>query len=287
MASMLITPFDPWESKLCTCPKKLTLNPYTGCSHGCLYCYASSYVPDFHHARPKKNLIPQLEKEATKLKGELISIANSSDPYPPTELALGMTRKCLQILSKHHCKIQLVTKSPLVMRDVDILKKTPSMISMTITTEDNKLAKLLEPLAPLPSKRLKAVSRLIQNGVPVSVRIDPLIPLINHNPERLVRKLASIGVSHITCSTYKAKHDNWKRIAQAFPIEAMSLSSLYFDKGERKGGTRYLPRSIRKENLEKAKGLVEEEGMKFACCREGFPQLNSATCDGSWLIPDS
>ena len=286
MASMLITPFDPWESKLCTCPKKLTLNPYTGCSHGCLYCYASSYVPDFHHARPKKNLIPQLEKEATQLKGELISIANSSDPYPPTELALGMTRKCLQILSKHHCKIQLVTKSPLVMRDIDIVKKTPSMISMTITTEDNRLAKLLEPMAPLPSKRLKAVSRLIQNGVPVSVRIDPLIPFINDDPERLVRKLASIGVSHVTCSTYKAKHDNWKRVAQAFPTVAKSLSALYFDKGEREGKTLYLPRRIRKAILEKVKELVEEEGMKFACCREGFPQLNSATCDGSWLIPN-
>jgi DNA repair photolyase len=287
MATMLITPFDPWESKLCTCPKKLTLNPYTGCSHGCLYCYASSYVQDFYHARPKKNLIPQLEKEAIELEGELISIANSSDPYPPTELALGITRKCLQILSKHHCKIQLVTKSSLVTRDIDILKKTPSIVSMTITTEDNKLAKLLEPLAPPPSKRFKAVSKLLQNGIPVSVRIDPLIPIINDDPERLVRKLASIGVSHVTCSTYKAKHDNWKRVAQAFPMAAKSLSTLYFDKGERKGRTLYLPRSIRKGILEKAKEFVEEEGMRFACCREGFPQLNSATCDGSWLISDS
>jgi len=283
---MLITPFDPWESKLCTCPKKLTLNPYTGCAHGCLYCYASSYVPNFYHARPKKNLISKLEEEATQLKGELISIANSSDPYPPTELVLGLTRKCLQILSKHHCKIQLVTKSPLVMRDIDIVKKTPSMISMTITTEDNRLAKLLEPMAPLPSKRLKAVSRLIQNGVPISVRIDPLVPFINDDPERLVRKLASLSVPHVTCSTYKAKHNNWKRVAQAFPAVAKPLGVLYFDKGEREGRTLYLPRRIRKEMLEKAKELVEEGGMKFACCREGFPQLNSAACDGSWLIPN-
>ena len=286
MASMLITPFDPWESKLCTCPKKLTLNPYTGCAHGCLYCYASSYVLNFSHARPKKYLIPKLEEEATQLKGELISIANSSDPYPPAELVLGLTRKCLEILSKHHCKIQLVTKSPLVMRDVDIVKKTPSMVSMTITTEDDRLAKLLEPRAPSPSKRLKAISKLIRNGVPVTVRIDPLVPFINDDPERLIRKLASLGVPHVTCSTYKAKHDNWKRVAQAFPAVAKLLRVLYFDKGEREGRTLYLPRRIRKEMLEKAKELVEEEGMKFACCREGFPQLNSAACDGSWLIPN-
>jgi DNA repair photolyase len=284
---MLISPFDPWKSELCTCPKKLTLNPYTGCSHGCLYCYASSYVPDFHHARPKENLIPQLEREARKLKGELVSIANSSDPYPPTELDLGMTRKCLQILSKHPCKIQLVTKSPLVTRDAEILKKAPSMVSLTITTEDNKLAKLLEPLAPPPSERFKAVSRLLQDGIPVSVRVDPLIPFINDDPERLVRKLASMDVSHITCSTYKARQDNWKRVAQVFPMAAKSLSALYFDRGERKGRTLYLPRTVRKEILGKTKEFVEEEGMKFACCREGFPELNSATCDGSWLIQDS
>lgn len=284
---MLITPFDPWKSKLCTCPQKLTLNPYTGCSHGCLYCYVSSYVPNFHHTRPKTNLIPRLEKEAKELGGELVSIANSSDPYPPIERALGLTRKCLQILSKHHCRLQLVTKSPLVTRDIDILKKTPCTVAMTITTMNDTLAKLLEPHAPSSSKRLDAVSKLLQDSIPTSVRIDPLIPLLNHQPDKLIKKLASIGVPHVTCSTYKVKHDNWRRIAQAFPRVAKSLSPLYFEKGERIGRNLYLQRNTRKEILEEVKELVEEEGMKFSSCREGFPQLNTAICDGSWLIQDT
>lgn len=284
---MLITPFDPWKSKLCTCPKKLTLNPYTGCPHGCLYCYVSSYVPNFFNCTPKENLISRLRREVTKLEGGLISIANSSDPYPPMEQTLGLTRKCLQILSKHNFKLQLVTKSPLVTRDIDILQRTPSMVSITITTEDDKLAKIIEPHSPPPSKRLEAVGELLQNGIPTSVRIDPLIPLLNHNPERLIKKLASKGVAHVTCSTYKAKHDNWKRLARAFPLVAESLNPLYFNRGERVGRSFYLPRDTRKEILEEAKELVEEQGMKFSSCREGFPQLNSATCDGSWLIQEA
>lgn len=69
---MLITEFDPWKSQLCTCPDKLTFNPYTGCDHRCLYCYASSYIPRFYECRPKKDLISRLKREAAKLRGELI-----------------------------------------------------------------------------------------------------------------------------------------------------------------------------------------------------------------------
>ncbi len=281
---MLITPFDPWKSELCTCPQKLTLNPYTGCPYRCLYCYVSSYVPNFHHCRPKKHLIPRLEKEAPKLKGKLISIANSSDPYPPTEATLGITRKCLHVLSKHHCKIQIITKSNLVTRDVDLLRKTPSMVAMSITIDDDKLARLLEPQAPPPTKRLEALENLIQKGIPVSCRIDPIILLLNDDPTTLVEKLAAMGVLHITCSTYKAKPDNWRRLTQTFPTTAKSLQPLYFERGERVGRSFYLPKEVRLEIMRKMKELVESRGIKFSSCREGFPQLNSATCDGSWLI---
>jgi DNA repair photolyase len=281
---MLLTAFDPWKSKLCTCPPKLTLNPYTGCPHGCLYCYVSAYVPDFRHTRPKANLITRLEKETRRLSGALVSIANSSDPYPPIERGLRLTRKCLQVLSRSDCRLQLVTKSNLVTRDIDILKRIPCTVAMTITTDDDKLSRLLEPQAPPTSRRLRAVTKLLRERIPTSVRIDPLIPFLNHQPEQLVRQLASMGVAHITCSTYKVKSDNWRRIAQVFPQTAKSLSTLYFEKGERIGRNRYLPMDLRKTMIERVKKMAEREGMKFASCREGFPQFNSATCDGSWLI---
>ena len=281
---MILTKFDPWQSKLCTCPPKLSLNPYTGCEFCCIYCYASSYIQNFFHCRPKRNLISRLIKESKKLKGELISISNSSDPYPGIEEDLELTRKCLEILSKANCKVQIVTKSTLVMRDVDILSKIPAMVTLTITTVDDSLSKGLEPKAPVSSKRIKAVEFLVRKGIPVSVRIDPIILFLNEEQEELVDILASIGVKHVTSSTYKVKYDNWRRFSLVFPEVAEKLKKLYFEKGERVGRSYYLPRELRYKIMKRMKEVVESKGMRFACCREGFPELNSATCDGSWLI---
>ena len=241
----LISKFDPWGSKLCTCPPKLTFNPYTGCDHACVYCYASSYIPKFFNCRPKKDLISRLRREAEKLKGEIISIANSSDPYPNLEAKTGLTRKYLEILSRNECKIQIITKSNLVVRDIDLLKKIPSMVSFTITTEDDHIAKIIEPHAPPPSERMKAVEILIERSIPTSVRIDPIIPFVNDKPESLMKTLASMGVKHITVSTYKVKPDNWQRLSTALPKTAEKLKPLYFEKGEKIGRYVYLPKDLR------------------------------------------
>ena len=280
----LISKFDPWHSKLCTCPPKLSFNPYTGCDHACVYCYASSYIPKFFNCRSKKDLIPRLEREAKKLRGELISIANSSDPYPNLEAKTGLTRKCLEILSRHDCKIQIVTKSNLVIRDIDLLKKIPSMVTLTITTDDDNISKVIEPHAPLPSERLKAAESLIRERVPTSVRIDPIIPFVNDNPESLIETLVSMGVKHITSSTYKIKPDNWRRFSVALPKTAEKLKPLYFEKGERIGRYLYLPGGLRLKLMEKVAVLAEKHGVKFGTCREGLTYLSTATCDGSWLL---
>ena len=281
----LISAFDPWRSGLCTCPPKLTFNPYTGCDHQCIYCYASSYIPSFSDCRPKKDLLADLKREAAKLKGETISIANSSDPYPRAEAAIGLTRRCLEILAESNCKIQIITKSNIVTRDDDLLTKIPSTVALTITTDDDNIAKLIEPWAPLPSQRLRAVQDLIKVGIPVSVRIDPIIPLVNDLPQKLISELASIGVKHLTCSTYKAKADNWMRLTQAMPKVAEKLKPLYFQQGEKIGGSTLLPKDLRYKLLKDIRDLAEANEMKFGVCREGLAQLNTAACDGSWLIP--
>ncbi|TRO44491.1 radical SAM protein [Candidatus Bathyarchaeota archaeon] len=281
----MITRFDPWQSSQCTCPLKLTFNPYTGCSHNCVYCYAQSYIPRFTECRPKKTLFKRLEHEAQKLNGETISIANSSDPYPQMEGELGLTRKCLQILSRGNCRIQIITKSHLVTRDINLLREKPSTVALTITTEDEGIAKKLEPHAPKPSERLKALETLIQKGIPVSARIDPIIPLVNDNPKNLIKKLAEIGVKHVTTSTYKAKPDSWKRFATAMPKQAQKLKPLYWSQGEHANGCILLPRDLRLKILTNARSLALSAGVKFAVCREGLSQLNTACCDGSWLLP--
>jgi DNA repair photolyase len=280
----LISRFDPWRSSLCTCPPKLTFNPYSGCDHDCVYCYASSYIPDFQECRPKKDLLPNLKREAAKLKGETVSIANSSDPYPRAEATAGLTRKCLEILALSSCRIQIITKSNLVTRDDDLLSKVPSTVALTITTEDADVAKLLEPHAPPPAERLRAAQDLTRKGIPVSVRIDPVIPFVNDNPASLIATLASIGVKHVTTSTYKIKPDNWHRFAQAMPAVAEKLKPLYFQEGEKIDGNTLLPRDLRLKLMKNIRDMVTANGMKFGVCREGLAQLNTAPCDGSWLL---
>ena len=281
----LISSFDPWRSGLCTCPSKLTFNPYTGCDHKCVYCYASSYIPSFSDCRPKKDLLVALKREAAKLNGETISIANSSDPYPRAETSAGLTRRCLEILAESNCKIQIITKSNLVVRDDDLLSQIPATVALTITTDDDNIAKLIEPHAPTPSQRLRAAQDLIKKGIPVTVRIDPVIPLVNDQPQKLIATLASIGIKHLTCSTYKAKADNWMRLTQTMPKVAEKLKPLYFQQGEKIGGSALLPKELRFKLLKGMRDLAMANGMKFGVCREGLVELNTAPCDGSWLMP--
>ena len=225
-----------------------------------------------------------MKREAAKLKGETVSIANSSDPYPRAEATLGITRRCLEVLSESNCKIQIITKSNIVTRDDDLLTKVPSTVALTITTEDDFLAAQLEPHAPSSTERIRAAHDLTRKGIPVSVRIDPIIPNINDNPEKLISTLASVGVKHITSSTYKPKPDNWSRLAKAFPDLAEKLKPFYFQEGERIGGNTLLPKEYRFKLLKNVRDLAVSNGMKFGVCREGLAQLNTAPCDGSWMI---
>jgi DNA repair photolyase len=156
-----------------------------------------------------------------------------------------------------------------------------AIVAFTITTENDDLAKQLEPKAPPPTKRIQAIKQLTQNGIPVCARIDPIIPFLNDQPEKLIKTLATLGVKHITTSTYKAKPDNWNRLKQAFPETANKLEQLYLEKGEKIGGYRYLPKELRYNLMKNAKELTELAGMTFGTCREGFAQLNTSTCDGA------
>jgi DNA repair photolyase len=283
----VITPFDPWKSKLCTCPFKYSFSPYVGCYHGCLYCYASSYIPRFSEVRVKKDVIKKLNKEISKIKQhKYVTIANSNDPYQPIEEKLKLTREALKIFSSHGFKIMIVTKSSLVLRDLDILKKSRVAISITITTLDENKAKRLEPNVPSPEKRLKTIKILSENNIPTIARIDPIIPLINDEEiGNLVKSVAEAGANHIVSSTYKVKLDSWKRMEKEFPVEMEKLKYLYFDKGERINGYYYLPKEYRYKLMKKVWENAKKFNITFAACREGFLNLNSAkTCDGSHLI---
>jgi DNA repair photolyase len=284
----VIRKFDPWGDPFCTCPKKLGFNPYTGCPFRCLYCYITSYIPRAFECRAKENLIARVERDLRKINRSLvISMSNSSDPYPPIEADLKLTRACLELFSREGCRVHLITKSDLVARDSDLLRNMSCAVSFTVTTLDRTLSGKLEPGAPTPERRLNAMGKLSSAGVPVTLRLDPIIPGLNESEiERIVEVAADYGAAHVTASTFKPRPDSWKRMKGAFPEVAKKLAHLYFERGERHHNSWYLPREMRLRLMRTVRKACIEAGLTFAPCREGLQGLISGgSCDGSHLIP--
>lgn len=285
----VIKVFDPWRSPLCTCPRKYSLHPYTGCSHFCLYCYATSYIGR-RHSTPKAGFLNSVRMDLESIeKNALIEMSSSSDPYPPIEKELELTRRTLELLLRYSMRVLITTKSHIVVRDVDLLRRISSAVMITITTLDDKLARLIEPSAPQPTLRLKAIKDLSTHGVPVGVRVDPIIPGINsdeYSVVELVEKVKEAGARHIVTSTYKAKWDSLKRILQAFPEEESKLREIYVNSGVRVQGYMYLPRVMRERLLLPVVKTALKQGLTVATCREGLgSEFNRApSCDGSHLV---
>lgn len=282
----LITPFDPWKNSLCTCPFKYSLSAYTGCIHGCLYCYASSYIRNFSLARAKKDFLTRLKREIKKIpQNSIITLASSSDPYQPLEKKLRLTRKSLKIFENYKLRINIVTKSSLILEDSDILRNLERVtVSISLTTLDEKLAKKLEPYGSGPKQKLRAIEEL-SKYIPVIVRFDPLIYELNTSEiPKIVRIIKSAGAKQIITSTYKIKPDNFKRMLKIFPEYKNLWERLYLAEGEKRNGCVYLPEDLRKKLITLVRLAALGENLHFSCCREGFANLNTANCDGSSLL---
>ena len=264
------------------------MNPYTGCSHSCVYCYITSYIPRAFEARLKRNLLKQLRRALPKLDPQIpVTIANSSDPYQPLEKDYRQTRSCLKLLKEFNFRVEIVTKGDLVTRDAGLLADMGAAVAVTVTTMDEDVAARLEPKAPPPERRLRALQQLAEHGIPVACRIDPIIPGINDEVAELVAELAAIGVSHVTSSTFKPRPDSWRRFKEAFPEAAAELEKLYFEKGARIQNSYYLPEQLRFELMKRVRDACERHGITFASCREGFKLNTAPSCDGTHLIKRS
>lgn len=288
-----IRPFDPWrKGSLCTCPFKYTVNPYTGCGHACLYCYASSYIRRFFQPRPKESLLRQSFNDLKRLPPfSIINISSSSDPYQPCELKYQHTRQLLEVIAGKHI-VEVVTKSDLVVRDIDLLKRGFSVVSITLTTLDENLAARLEPGAPPPKHRIDAMGKLSRAGVPVVLRLDPLIPGLTDSLDSIkevIEGAAASGASHVVSSIYKVKPDNLRRVIEVFPEIVPRIRELYFKRGERIHGYLYSDRSYRLKTLKVVKEEAYRHGLTFASCREGFPEFSDpgVSCDGTHLASAS
>lgn len=208
--------------------------------------------------------------------------------YSP-QIKHGITRKCIKTLAIHNFPLLIVTKSDLVLKDMDIFKKTRTVVSMTITTPSEEVAKIIEPYAPLPERRITALQKIIENEIPAVVRIDPIIPSINDGVkdlEKLVSILEDVGARQVTISTVKPVRGFFSYLRQGYPIIYEKLSSIYGD-GRWLSGYKYLSEEKRLRILEKLRPIVLKHGLHFASCRDGFPQYNGILCDGSAYCRES
>lgn len=173
------------------------LNPYVGCSHGCRYCYASFMKRITGHTERwgtfvdvKRNAPQLLEKELrTKPQGKVM-ISSVTDPYQPLEKKYEITRSCLKVLSGSSMAAIILTKSDLILRDLDLLKRLAAVeVGLTITTDDEKIRYIFEPFSPPLEERIQALQTLKQKGIPNYAFIGPLLPC---NPRRLAEMIAEV-----------------------------------------------------------------------------------------------
>ncbi|MCX8171744.1 MAG: radical SAM protein [Candidatus Bathyarchaeota archaeon] len=282
---MSLPMFNIVRASLCTCLPKYNINPYLGrCAHNCIYCYAVKFPSFTGPVIPRLRLKEEISRMVKKARMRLpVMLSDSTDPYQPLERNYEITRRCIEVLANNCFPILIVTKSDLVIRDINVLKKTPTVVSMTITTTRSDVASIIEPNAPEPNARFHALKRVVDENIPAVVRIDPIIPSVNsdiNDLERIVSKSSEIGVKQVTASTMKMTKNLLSAIRRENPGLSRRLIDLYRD-GEWIGGYKYLNIDLRRSILSRLKSIVEDYGLMFATCREGFPDLNTTICDGT------
>ena len=192
-------------------PFDRSINPYRGCEHGCVYCFARpthSYLGlspglDFETRLFFKADAARLLEEELRAPGyrcDVIALGANTDPYQPVERTRKVTRQILEVLSAHDHPVGIVTKSNLVLRDVDILepmaRRNLVQVLISVTTLDRGLARTMEPRAPTPERRLEAVRALSEAGIPAGVLAAPIIPALNDSElEAILEAAAGAGAA--------------------------------------------------------------------------------------------
>ncbi|WP_066894827.1 radical SAM protein [Clostridium nigeriense] len=171
-----------------------TMNIYKGCCHGCIYCDSRSdcyAIENFDNVRAKENSLDIIRKELkSKRKKGVVSTGSMSDPYNPFEKKYNLTGRALEIINENGFGIEIATKSDLITRDVEILKRikehSPVICKLTITTMDDELCKKIEPNVAVTSKRFKAIEKLSSEGIYTGVLLMPILPFINDSEENII-----------------------------------------------------------------------------------------------------
>lgn len=231
-------------------PFDWTLNPYRGCEHGCIYCFARPYHEylgfscglDFETklmAKPDAPRLLRQELAAPSWRPEPIVMSASTDIYQPIEFKLGIARQCLEVLAECGQPVTTMTKSALVLRDTDLWAKLAGMnagrVTVTLVTLDAELAQKLEPRASAPSARLRTIKELTAAGIPVSVNIAPIIPgLTDTELPRILEAISDAG----------ARRAAWVLLRLPYQIKDLFLD--------------WLQRSVHPDRARKVESLIRQ-----------------------------
>lgn len=188
-----------------------SLNPYIGCEHSCIYCYATFIRKWRDHKEEwgkiievKINICEQLRKEIKRKRG-IVCIGTIGDPYQPIELKYSLTRKAIEILKEYNIEFEILTKSHLILRDLTILKDYPkATCEITLTTLNDKVRRIFEPKASPVKERMRAVEFLIKNNIYTVLFFGPILPYFSDKEEE-IRKIFNfgreVGVKEILCDS--------------------------------------------------------------------------------------
>ena len=268
-----------------------SINPYRGCEHGCIYCYARPFHEylgfssgiDFETKIMVKENAPQLLREelsSPKWKPQVIAISGVTDCYQPIERKLKITRGCLEVLAEFRNPVGIITKNFLVTRDIDLLSElarhNAAQVYISVTTLDTNLRGIMEPRTSPPAARLEAIRRLSQAGINVGVLMAPIIPgLTDHEIPAVLEAAASAGAKSAGHVTLRLPHavaplfEKW--LETHFPdrkekvlnrLRAMRGGKLYDSKwGERmRGGGIFADQIDKMFDVARRKAGIAERG---------------------------
>ncbi len=278
-------------------PFDRSINPYRGCEHGCIYCFARpshAYLGlspglDFETkliARPDAAHVLDRELASASYRVAPIAIGTNTDPYQPCETSYGITRECLQVLAHYKHPVAIVTKGTLIERDIDILAPMAAQglarVGISLTTLDADLSRKMEPRAPSPKRRLAMMRNLAEAGIPVRVMASPLVPgLTDHEVEALLKAGADAGAtsaSWIMLRLPREVSSLWQSwLAEHFPDRADKIMRRLRDMH---GGKDYDPRWGHRMRGEGKYAELIAQRFQVHARKLGLPQkLSPLRCD--------
>jgi DNA repair photolyase len=279
-----------------------SINPYRGCEHGCIYCYARPYHEylgfsaglDFESKILVKTDAPALlrhELESPRWKPQCISLSGVTDPYQPVERRLRLTRQCLEVLADCRNPVAIVTKNHLVSRDIDLLSELARhhavLVFVSVTSLDDQLINIMEPRTSRPAARLEAIRQLTAAGIPTGLFMAPVIPgLTDHEIPAVVKAARDAGVVCAGCMPLRLPHGVADLFAQwldrHFPNRAKKvLDQIRTMRGGNLNDSRFGHRMT-------GEGVIAEQIAKLfavSCRRAGIPDRHPELSTTSFRRP--